>query len=438
MFRKVLVLMAIVLIFSTCEVKADVINSNWVGGEDGDWENPSNWNPPIVPDNNTTDTFAVTIDAGTDRINVELQYGHAIDSMRCYGEVEFQPRLQYAPVALFLLDPNGLTNYGEVGTIAWGIRLIEISGNVNNTSGATLDFWGSKIGGDLVNPAGGSVEVNGDVEVDGNVTNDGDITIGDHHDLEVRQQLINSGRINIYGGGYNCETFDNNSTGVITGFGIIYVGPPFVNKGKICAFGGSLVVGSEGSLTNTGLLCNDALSSLHIKPSLHTEPPQDVNNSGTIQVNAGGGVAFDCNLINEPNGVIKLLGGTLAATTITQRTGATFEGFGGISGNVALDPNAEIKFTASTSIVGNLEIDENATLEINDGLTLVTGQTVCNGTIHMKGGYIIPQGGLSGNCNIIWEPGIYTNAADFNLDGQVNFEDFAYMADTWLWQTAWH
>jgi len=38
----------------------------------------------------------------------------------------------------------------------------------------------------------------------------------------------------------------------------------------------------------------------------------------------------------------------------------------------------------------------------------------------------------------IWEPGIYTNAADFNLDGQVNFEDFAYMADTWLWQTAWH
>jgi len=123
---------------------------------------------------------------------------------------------------------------------------------------------------------------------------------------------------------------------------------------------------------------------------------------------------------------------------VCTKAGATFEGFGTISGSVVLEANAEMNFTTSTNIVGNLEINENATQEINDGLTLVTGQTTCNGTIHMKGGYIIPQGGLSGNCNIIWEPGAYRNEADFNLDGTVDFKDFSSFADTWLWQAGWY
>jgi len=42
------------------------------------------------------------------------------------------------------------------------------------------------------------------------------------------------------------------------------------------------------------------------------------------------------------------------------------------------------------------------------------------------------------NCNIIWQPGTYTNAADFNLDGTVNNKDFAAIAGTWLWQAAWY
>ncbi|MBN2270891.1 MAG: hypothetical protein JXN61_09775 [Sedimentisphaerales bacterium] len=55
-------------------------------------------------------------------------------------------------------------------------------------------------------------------------------------------------------------------------------------------------------------------------------------------------------------------------------------------------------------------------------------------TIHMKGGRIIPQGTLSGNYDIKWEPGLYDNIADFNLDGNVNFADYACFPDTWLWQ----
>ncbi|GAI97908.1 unnamed protein product, partial [marine sediment metagenome] len=37
-----------------------------------------------------------------------------------------------------------------------------------------------------------------------------------------------------------------------------------------------------------------------------------------------------------------------------------------------------------------------------------------------------------------WQPGFYTNIADFNLDGKVNIKDFALFADTWLWQTSWY
>jgi hypothetical protein len=49
----------------------------------------------------------------------------------------------------------------------------------------------------------------------------------------------------------------------------------------------------------------------------------------------------------------------------------------------------------------------------------------------------ILQGGLSSDCEIIREPGAYTNPADFDLDGKVNIKDFAAFAETWLWQTRW-
>ena len=56
----------------------------------------------------------------------------------------------------------------------------------------------------------------------------------------------------------------------------------------------------------------------------------------------------------------------------------------------------------------------------------------------MIGGRVICQGGLTNNgCEIIWEPGIDCNAADYNLDGRVNLEDYAQFARTWLWEASW-
>jgi hypothetical protein len=258
----------------------------------------------------------------------------------------------------------------------------------------------------------------------GFVTTDGD--------WEIDDNLHNSGEIKLNGVVFTVEdALYNESDGVITGYGKVEA-PPFCNKGSLYASGGPLaIVIDEGTLLNTGVLSNMPVASLNIITM------GDVNNTGIIQVNAGGGVAFDCNLVNEPNGIIKLLGGTLAATSITQSADANFTGFGSITGDVIIDHDGIIKLTGPTNIVGSVTINAGATLEIRDGQTLITGHTTCDGTIYMKGGYVIPQGGLSGDCNIIWEPGLYTNVADFNLDGQVNLKDFAYLANTWLWQSAW-
>lgn len=219
----------------------------------------------------------------------------------------------------------------------------------------------------------------------------------------------------------------------ITSFGAFYAVQFLENNGTLYAYAGALAIASEGPLLNTGTLTNTAVSSLHIKPV------EDVNNFGTIEVNAGGGVAFDCNLVNEPNAVIKLLGGTLAAAKITQKAGATFQGFGGITGDVIIDPNGIIRLTGPTNIVGDVTIENNAVLEISDGQALITGHTTCNGTIHIKGGNIIPQGGLSGNCKIIISDMVtYNNTEDFYLEGTSNFKNVAVLADTWLWQTEWY
>ncbi len=61
MFKKVLILTAVVLFFSAREVQANVIHSTWVGCEDGMWGDANNWNPAIVPDNGAGNTFVVTI-----------------------------------------------------------------------------------------------------------------------------------------------------------------------------------------------------------------------------------------------------------------------------------------------------------------------------------------------------------------------------------------
>jgi hypothetical protein len=436
MIKKLFVLMVIIFSVVVCDLEAAQIDSSWVGGseEDTSWERSSNWEPNIVPDNNATNTFAVTIDAGGGYVRVVLTQWHTIDQLDCYGEVELG-NWTSDWVELILVDANGLTNHGYLV-----IEGLAINGDVTNSAGAMLELEDMGIEGNLYNPAGATVEVIYEVCID-EVENSGTIIVVASSSLGGDGSTShNTGQINIYGGSYNTDNIlDNNSTGTMQGFGVIHAGQLLRNKGQIYAYGGSLAVLSEGPLLNTGVLGNNPLSSLHIKPG------EDVNNHGTIEVNAGGGVAFDCNLINEPNnllsepnGVIKLLGGNLAATTITQKTGAVFEGFGGITGDVLIDPDGLIKLTGPTNIIGNVTVSAGATLQISDGQTLITGQTVNNGSIELIGGTVIFQGGYSGAGTIPVTAGTDRNHFDVNADGIEDFKDFTSFADNWLWQASWY
>ncbi len=434
MFRKALSFVTIVLAIWICDLQAAQINSTWVGGSQNEWGNASNWDPAIVPDNNATNTFAVTINAGS-YVWIGLQQSRTIDQLDCYGEFELHKGLSdWTVVELALVDPNGLTNHGYLVIVG-----LWINGDVTNTAGATLELEDMEIEGDLYNQAGATIEVfevSDEVCVDGTVENAGLMTITLTSKLHVEGgTLHNTGQLNIYGGG--CVVYDgilnNNDTGLIKGFGMLYADQLVENKGQIYAYGGSLAVLSEGPLLNTGVLGNNSSSSLHIKPG------EDVNNQGIIEVNAGGGVAFDCNLVNDPNGAIELVGGNLAATTITQKDGATFEGFGGITGDVVIEDNGIIKLTGPTNIVGDVTIPADATLRISDGQTLITGHTTCEGTIHLVGGTVVFQGGCDCNeCNIINEAGIDRNHFDVNADGAVNLEDYASFVASWLWESSWY
>ena len=451
MLRKVLALVAVVLAFGVCDLQAAQINSTWVSGAGGSWEQAANWSPAIVPHNDGTNTFNVTIAAvitdGND-INIGLTQSHTINRMDCdvTGDDVVLDFGSWAldNVEIALTDANGITNYGalDFGEIA-------ITGNITNISGAYCCLDNMRIRGNIYNQANAKLELEGDVELeeDGatsfNLENAGTIYMdalmwGSNVNLSLDGTLSNTGQIILAAACCGANKIINSSGGVIRGWGNIGTedeGELFQNDGLISASGGSLLIVTENNaISNNGILRSEPGCFLHVKPLFLGPSQADVNNTGKIEVKSGGGATFYCNLLNQANGEIDLLGGTLAATAITQSAGATLEGFGNVAGDVIVEDGGIVKLTGPTNVVGDVTIETNATLEISDGTTLATGHTTNNGTIHMKGGRIIPQGGFTNNGSIIWEPGPYNNIADFNLDGQANFKDFADFADTWLWQ----
>jgi hypothetical protein len=450
MSKKMSFLSVAVSILLVCPLFAEQINSTWVGGY-GDWGSATMWNPVGVPNNGGSQTFSVIIDGTSENANVGFYNSFTIDSLVTYGEVRMD-KLEFSPMyGLTVL--NGLDNYGELDlymsvdgdvnnhpNAAISIdREIEIWGGVVNNSNATIDISEHvNIYGDLINNANGTIiffqkdsDVHGN-DNDGKVINNGLIQCFSDGSVGEVALFENNGQIQLYGGGGNGEVFDNNTAGTIKGWGTV-TGGQLQNDGSIEAAMGQLLLHFD-SVTNKGLFKNNPGTSMFV----HTSG-SDVNNQGTVEINAGGSLVCDTNLLNQPSSVTMLKGGTLAALNITQKAGAIFEGDGKISGNLVIEPNAVVALTGPTEIYGDVQIDANAVLDINDGTTLIKGHCTCNnGTIHLKGGWIIPQGGLTNNnCNILWEPGLYNNIADFNLDGKVDFKDFASFADTWLWQTQW-
>jgi len=426
MYRKRLiwtVLIAAILFYSNA--KGVQIQVSWDGGGDGiSWEDANNWNPDIVPNNTGDTSFFVTIEAneGSPEIEIVVTESITIDRMNCsshrYGDIDLGTQNPNG-LEMRFLDPNGLTNQGSGVLELFGddYGSLTIFGNVRNTMEAELEFWVDVeiSDGDLFNDVNGTIQAGRDDLSVENLENRGTLVLDPKAYLFVDNTINNFGLIDFKGANCECDgTIINKSNGIIQGYGIVKFDGFLQNEGKIISSSGSLVIMSDQYLTNTGTLQNNPVSQLHI------QTPVEVNNLGIIQVSAGGGITFDNNLTNNSNSVIELLGGTLSTPSLIQFPDTSFVGFGAISGNVIIEENGIIKLSGPTNIFGNVEIETNATLEVSDGTTLVTGLTTNDGTIHMKGGRLIPQGGLTNNGNVLWEPGLYNNIADFNLDGRVN------------------
>ena len=102
-----------------------------------------------------------------------------------------------------------------------------------------------------------------------------------------------------------------------------------------------------------------------------------------------------CNALRL-NGTVNLLGGTLAAKNLTQVARATLTGFGTIAGNVAIEAGGTINLTGPTNIFGDVKVAQGASLEIRNGLTLITGKTTNDGVIDVTDGKVVFQGGSGG------------------------------------------
>ncbi len=489
MFRKIALSTSLILILLVyaATAHAAIIDVNWTSCDNGFWSDPNNWNPSTVPHNNATDSFNVTIDtqACAGEIEVRIRQNRTVSDLTIYGDTDLESYVyeDVADIALAIVEDlditltleNALTNYGEleIGNLPLVIdgNIInhahaeisgmdmtgnitnydyieldqtDMEGNVTNMAGATLEFQfpGAEINGHLHNLTGGTTKVQAYAEIkQGDVENSGVIEIFPLGQMMFENHFDNTGQILMKDGSllyWDEENgpgiLDNNSTGLIKGFGLIQAGSLIRNTGTIYAYGGSLTIAADGNLINEGVLSNLPPSSLHIKQT------DDFNNIGTIQVHAGGGIGIDSNLVNQSNGVIQLLGGNLGAQKIVQQEDAVLQGFGVISTptEILIESGAEIKLTGPTNIVGDVNIPIDATLEISDGQTLITGHTTCDGTIHLKGGTVIFQGGCDcTDCTIINEAGTDRDHFDINADGIVNLDDYAYFANSWLWTASW-
>jgi len=432
MFKKLLVLV-VVFSFFVCNARADQIAVSWDGGGDGgSWSDPCNWSPDIVPDGD----FEVYIQ----NAEVEIQQDRIVSSLHTSGEVFFGCWNSFYDPTLTFTNPGGLTNEGELR-----LENIEFKGSFTNEDNAFIVMD----------------EVTGDICIEGDFTNNGSVFVCSPCPVlcveGVEGSFINNGKMHLQNALVGFDETDANMLNAdgatIWGSGTVYSGNSLVNRGHIISSSGALQIhGHEVAINDiNGILESTSGSSLSISSAFLEAGPKEMSNNGTIIIAPDSAIAFkenrlwdpgllgDCTLVNDTNGNIQLKGGTLASATIVETADANFVGFGAITGNVEIEPDGLIELTGPTNIVGDVNIPADATLRINDGQTLITGLTTCEGTIHLVGGTVVFQGGCDCNeCNIINEAGIDRNHFDVNADGAVDLEDYAYFVASWLWESSWH
>ena len=100
---------------------------------------------------------------------------------------------------------------------------------------------------------------------------------------------------------------------------------------------------------------------------------------GTFAVaNASGSVVFKIPIGNGAGRSISLLGGTLAAPSVSNSVGGVVSGFGQITGDFINSGSAS--FFGPTQILGNLNNNAGALIAVRNAQTLVIGTATNNGS----------------------------------------------------------
>lgn len=420
--RKIVVVFTILCAISCGNAFA--VDSNWTGPDGGSWQNPDNWFPPGVPDNDVSPgvTYDVTIST-TEKVRIGFSESVKVSSLTCSGEVDFEHG--GGNMSLTITEAP-LVNNGKM----------QFSGQGPYT-----------LHGSFVNNSEAELMLSNLLQVKvGNVINDGQILIvgtEEHTGLVISDGgvLTNNGKIVNFHSSLSATGITNGPLGEIEGSGWILAGT-IENQGLISAsFGELSVISYEAILSNSGTIRNTAGASVVVTYFLAVG---ELSNEGMVEVNAGGGVTFNIPVQNEATGIIKLFDGVLATPNIIQTVDAGFSGFGTITGNITIEQGGGIQLTGPTNVIGTVDIGTNATLEISDGQTLITGHTTNDGSIHLKSGGIGRfQGGLTDNGTIIHETGSYytqeeldqavevaISKYDPSLDGVVGLEEAVYALRT--------
>jgi hypothetical protein len=358
----------------------------WAGtAGDSLWITPLNWSPVSVPNNGSSNTFAVTI--GPPGATVNLTGNISIDSLAMNSST------------LGMGETDSLT----LGAAASTLSSAQIIGGKFTSNGALALNDGTLVNSVLTN--NGTVNVNGGVTLNGTVQNNAGAGInvngGSVLFLETGGTYTNNGAIALNSATLvlDAGTGSSGSTVTLSGTGSLMLGASgqsligannagltLVNgAGHTIEGAGTIGAGYAFNFVNNGTVLANQPAGLSIHPS--------ITNTGLMEATAGNTLTLPGNSITNTSGTIQANGGTLILEGGTITNGSvqainsgTLTAAGESMNGVALTVGSGSTASAAGSTItgGTVGVDHTSTLALNSG-TQVNSVLTNNGTINVSG-----------------------------------------------------
>lgn len=383
-------------------VCAQQVPVSWIGGPGSsnlpNWQVPAHWNPAVVPNNNGTATYSVSITSANalvlmDSLNTtidNLTLGTAdeltVDESNLQlasGASLNNGQLTTLEGAVLVASPAGFTNDGTISLGPFG-ELTNAGHFINN--GLISEFSDSGIGnqGTFANSGSISLDASG-LDNSGTFNSTGTIKITSVFDP---------------GSFENSSTFNNNGSMNVT-----------FNAWSESSFANSGILNNTGT-TNLVAGCVETVGSLPICTASASNTGT-INNAGTLNITAVTGSAplLNSGTLNNTGTLSNLATSTICNTGIITNSGQFTDAGALIVSNTGL-------FTTST---GYTQTGGSTTV---DGIFLASG-----GQLNIQGGTLGGTGSIAGNVVVGGTmmpgdaPGTLTILGDYEQTGAGIFDE---------------